>query len=170
MSDRNRVWHLAESAVGDDPQLAALLVASAGNDRDRLGFAAAATALERASELTPDPDLARQWLALAANDAFQAGDVGRVRRLVDRVLAEGVADRSRGEALFTLGMLEQYAGSVPRSVEYLDEASYLLEGSALVRDLAELAIARFRLNDIAGWPTAVVGSTLPRILTIQSSS
>ena len=119
-------------------------------DRDRLGFAAAATALERASELTPDPDLARQRLALAAHDAFQAGDVARVRGLVDRVLAEGVADRSRGEALFTLGMLEQYAGSVPQSVEYLDEASYLLDGSALVRDLTELALARFRLNDISG--------------------
>ena len=108
------------------------------------------TALERASELTPDPDLARQRLALAAHDAFQAGDVARVRGLVDRVLAEGVEDRSRGEALFTLGMLEQYAGSVPQSVEYLDEASYLLEGPALVRDLTELALARFRLNDISG--------------------
>ena len=150
VSDRTRVWHLAASAVGHDPRLADQLVALAGSDRDRLGFAAAATALERASELTPDPDLARQRLALAAHDAFQAGDVARVRGLVDRVLAEGVEDRSRGEALFTLGMLEQYAGSVPQSVEYLDEASYLLEGPALVRDLTELALARFRLNDISG--------------------
>ena len=47
-------------------------------------------------------------------------------------------------------MLEQYAGSVPQSVEYLDEASYLLEGPALVRDLTELALARFRLNDFSG--------------------
>ena len=68
----------------------------------------------------------------------------------DRVLADGAKDRSRGEALFTLGMLEQYAGSVPQSVEYLDEASYLLEGPALVRDLTELALARFRLNDLSG--------------------
>jgi DNA-binding CsgD family transcriptional regulator len=150
VSDRGRVWHLAESTAGHDPQLANLLVAFAESDRDRVGFAAAATALERASELTPDPDVARQRLALAAHDAFQAGDVGRVRDLVDRVLAEGAADRSRGEVLFTLGMLEQYAGSVPRSVEYLDEASYLLEGSALIRDLTELALARFRLNDVAG--------------------
>ena len=149
-SDRTRVWHLAEAAVGKDPRLADQLAALAGDNRDRLGFAAAATALERASELTPDPGLARQRLAMAAHDAFQAGDVTRVRGLVDRVLTEGVADRSRGEALFTLGMLEQYAGSVPHSVEYLDEASYLLEGPALVRDLTELALARFRLNDLSG--------------------
>jgi DNA-binding CsgD family transcriptional regulator len=150
VSDRTRVWHLAESAEGTDPRLADQLAALAVSNRGRLGFAAAATALERASELTPDPDLARQRLAVAAHDAFQAGDVARVRGLVDRVLAEGVADRSRGEALFTLGMLEQYAGSVPLSVEYLDEASHLLEGSTLVRDLTELALARFRLNDVSG--------------------
>jgi DNA-binding CsgD family transcriptional regulator/tetratricopeptide (TPR) repeat protein len=150
VSDDNRVWHMAESVLGHDLLLADLLVASAERNRDRLGFAAAATALERAAELTPDPDVARQRLALAAHDAFQAGDVGRVRGLVERVLAEGVADRSRGEALFTLGMLEQYAGSVPQSVEYLDEASHLLEGLALIRDLTELGLARFRLNDVAG--------------------
>lgn len=148
--DRTKVWHLAESAMGTDPTLADQLATLAGSDRERSGYAAAATALERAAELTPDPDLARQRLALAAHDAFQAGDVARVRGLVDRVLADGVKDRSRGEALFTLGMLEQYAGSVPQSVEYLDEASHLLEGRALVRDLTELALARFRLNDISG--------------------
>ena len=148
-SDRTQVWHLAESATGHDRELADRLAGLAGSNRDRLGFAAAATALERACELTPDPDLARQRLALAAHDAFQSGDVVRVRRLVDRVMAEGVRDRSRGDALFTLGMLEQYAGSVPQSVEYLDEASYLLQGPALVRDLTELALAQFRLNDIS---------------------
>ena len=52
--------------------------------------------------------------------------------------------------LFTLGMLEQYAGSVPRSVEHLTDASSLLDGPELVRALTELAPARFRLNDVAG--------------------
>jgi hypothetical protein len=141
VSDRNRVRHLVESAPGRDPQLAEQLVAFADSSRSRSGFPAAATALERAAELSPDPESARQRLALAAHDAFQAGDVGRVRRLVERVLSEGVADRSRGEALFTLGKLEQYAGSVPESVEYLDEASYLLTGPAHVRALTELALA-----------------------------
>jgi ATP/maltotriose-dependent transcriptional regulator MalT len=150
VSDPSRVWHLAESAISLDARLADQLATLAESNRHRLGFAAAATALERASALTPDPDLARQRLALAAHDAFQAGDLARVRDLVDRVLADGVQDRSRGEALFTLGMLEQYAGSVPHSVEYLDEASHLLEGRALVRDLCELALARFRLNDVSG--------------------
>ena len=150
VGDPARVWHLAESTVGTDAALADQLATLAGSNRVRAGFAAAATALERASELTPDPDLARQRLALAAHDAFQAGDVARVRGLVAGVLADGVVDEPRGEALFTLGMLEQYAGSVPQAVEHLDEASYLLDGPALVRDLTELALARFRLNDLPG--------------------
>jgi tetratricopeptide (TPR) repeat protein len=119
-------------------------------DRHRLGYAAASAALERACDITPDPDLAARRLALAAHDAFLAGDIARVRVLVGRVLAGSAPDRARGEALFTLGMLEQYAGSVPRSVEHLDDASSLLGGPALVRALTELAVARFRLNDIAG--------------------
>ncbi|MDZ5663369.1 AAA family ATPase [Nocardioides sp. S-58] len=149
-NDRARVWHLAEAAVGTDPRRADELAAVAASDRERLGFAAAARAMERASDLTPEPELARARLALAAHDAFNAGDVGRVRALVARVLDDGVRDRSRGEALFTLGMLEQYAGSVPRAVEHLDEASYLLAGPPLIRALTELAIARFRLSDLSG--------------------
>ena len=100
--------------------------------------------------LTADRDLAARRLAAAAQDAFLAGDVERVRALVDRVLAEDAPERARGEALFTLGMLEQYAGSVPRSVEHLADASDLLDGPLRVRALAELAVARFRLNDVAG--------------------
>ena len=147
---RARVWHRAESTISTDSQVAEELARLADADRHRLGYAAASAALERACDITPDPDLAARRLALAAHDAFLAGDVARVRVLVGRVLAGSAPDRARGEALFTLGMLEQYAGSVPRSVEHLDDASSLLGGPALVRALTELAVARFRLNDIAG--------------------
>ncbi len=150
VGDRARVWHQAESTIGPDAQVAEQLAQLADADRHRLGYAAASAALERACDITPDPDLAAQWLALAAHDAFLAGDVARVRALVDRVLTGTATDRARGEVLFSLGMLEQYAGSIPRSVEHLDDASTLLDGPALVRALTELALARFRLNDVAG--------------------
>ena len=52
--------------------------------------------------------------------------------------------------LFTLGVVEQYAGSVPRSADHLSAACAVLEGAPLVRALTELAMARFRLNDFAG--------------------
>ena len=148
--DRARTWHLAESTVGPDSTVADELARLADADRHRLGYAAASAALERASALTEDPGLAAHRLAGAAHDAFVAGDVARVRSLVARVLAEDAPEHARGEALSTLGMLEQYAGSVPRSVEHLDDAARLLEGPPLVRVLTELALARFRLNDVAG--------------------
>ena len=147
---RAQVWHRAASVRGADAALADELARVAEADRDRLGYAAASTALERASALTPDPDLAAQRLAEATHDAFLAGDVERVRRLAARVLESGASARTRGEVLFTSGMLEQYAGSVPRSVEHLREATSLLDGVMLVRALNELGMACFRLNDVAG--------------------
>ncbi|HWM74501.1 MAG TPA: LuxR family transcriptional regulator [Nocardioides sp.] len=143
-----RVWHQAEGTVGADDVLAEELSRVAGAHRGRLGFAAASAALERASLLTRGHDLAAERLAAAAEDAFVAGDVVRTRVLVERVLRGPTPQRARGRALFTLGMLEQYAGSVPRSVEHLSSACDLLDGLPLVRALAELATAQFRMNDL----------------------
>ena len=87
-------------------------------------------------------------ISAAADDAFVAGDVTRTRALVDVVLHGSAPAQARGQALFTLGMLEQYAGSVPRSIDHLSAACDLLDGLLLVRALAELALANFRLNNL----------------------
>jgi DNA-binding CsgD family transcriptional regulator len=148
--DRARTWHLAECTVGTDDRVADGLARLADSDRRRLGYAAASAALERAAALTGDRDLAAGRLATAAHDAFVAGDVERVRSLTAAVLAGDAPGTVHGEVLLTLGLLEQYAGSVPRAVDHLAEASLLLEGLPLVRALTELALARFRLNDVVG--------------------
>ena len=145
-----RAWHLAEATVGVDDGVADALARVAEADRVRLGFAAASAALERAAHLTRSTQRATERLVAAAEDAFLAGDVTRTRILAARALAASAADGVRGHALFLLGMLEQYAGSVPRSVEHLVAATDLLGGVQLVRALAELALARFRLNDLDG--------------------
>jgi len=142
-----RTWHLAEGSVGPDDALADELARVATGDRRRLSFAAASTALERAALLTRSSDLAAERAAAAADDAFVAGDVARTRALVDRVMSGPAPAPARGRALFTLGMLEQYAGSVPRSADHLAAACDQLDGRLLVRALAELAQIRFRLND-----------------------
>ena len=145
-----RNWHLAEAAAGPDDILAGELVAVAEEDRTRRGFAAAAAALERAALLTTDPGLAAERLAAAVGDAFLAGDVERTRTLAARVL-EGPAGRdARAQVLYTLGVLEQYAGSVPRAAELLAAAAELADGPQRVWALAELGNTRFRLNDLAG--------------------
>lgn len=145
-----RIWHLAESSVGPDDAMAEKLAQVADADRRRLGFAAASAALERAGRLTRSSDLAAQHFAAAAENAFLAGDVERTRALVERVLAGPSPAPARGQALFTLGMLEQYAGSMIRSADHLAEACDLLDGRLLAHALTELANVRFRLNDFAG--------------------
>ena len=143
-------WHRAEAAAGPDHQLAQDLVRAADQSRTRQGYAAASAAMERAALLTDDRALVADWLATAAADAFLAGDADRTRSLVARVLSGSGPPRAQGRALFTLGMLEEYAGSVPHSVELLASAAERLDGAHRTRALAELALARFRLNDVAG--------------------
>lgn len=144
-------WHRAEAAAGPDQQVAADLAGTAGWSRARHGYAAAAEALERAAGLTDSPGGRADWLAAAAADAFLAGDTARVRSLAARVLDSTAAQpAARGQVLFTLGMVEQYAGSVPRALELLAPAVELVHPRSRTRAIAELALARFRLNDVAG--------------------
>jgi DNA-binding NarL/FixJ family response regulator len=145
-----RTWHLAEAAGGPDDILAVELVAVAEEDRTRRGFAAASAALERAALLTTDPGRAAERLAAAVGDAFLAGDVERTRTLAARVLDGPAGRAARAQVLFTLGVLEQYAGSVPRAAELLAAAAELADGAQRVWALAELGNTRFRLNDLAG--------------------
>src|SRR5439155_15648941 len=68
-----RTWHRAAACLEPDADVADQLDASAARARARSGFAAAAAALERAAELSPDPaDRARRLVA-AGEAAFQAG-------------------------------------------------------------------------------------------------
>ncbi|HEU5484045.1 MAG TPA: AAA family ATPase [Microlunatus sp.] len=143
-------WHRAEAATGPDPQVALDLVEVAGWTRDRHGYASASVALERAAVLTDDPARRDDWLARAAADAFVAGDNARSRALATRVLEGAASAGTRGRVLFTLGMIEQYAGSVPLAVELLTSAAELVDAGSRTRALTELALARFRVNDVVG--------------------
>ena len=144
------IWHRAEAAAGPDKQLAQDLVRAADQSRTRRGYAAASAAMERAAMLVDDPALIADWLATAAGDAMLAGDADRTRSLVARVLDESSPSQAHGRALFTLGLLEEYAGSVPYAVELLASAAERIDGEHRTRALTELALARFRLNDVAG--------------------
>ncbi|MEV7123462.1 ATP-binding protein [Kitasatospora griseola] len=86
-----RAWHLAAAATGPDAEVADALAASAERARSRGGHAAAAAALERAADLTPDPELRCQRLLAAARSAMFGGHPQWVGELTARV--PGYTDR-----------------------------------------------------------------------------
>jgi DNA-binding CsgD family transcriptional regulator len=82
-----RAWHLAAAALQPDEHVASLLEATAAQAQQRGGAAAAALALERAAELSPDPaDQARRLVA-ASTAAVPTGQGEWVQELASRAMA-----------------------------------------------------------------------------------
>jgi DNA-binding CsgD family transcriptional regulator len=77
-------WHRAAATVGVDEDVAAQLESTAERARLRGGHAAAAAALQRAAELSPETASAARRLVQAATAAWQAGQPERATKLLDR--------------------------------------------------------------------------------------
>ena len=82
-----RAWHLAAAALQPDEQVASLLEATAAQAQRRGGAAAAALAMERAAELSPDPEDQARRLVAAASAAVPTGQGDWVQDLATRALA-----------------------------------------------------------------------------------
>lgn len=79
-----RAWHLSAAAVGPDEETSAVLAAAGERARQRGSHASAATAYERAAQLTVDRRLRAQWLAAAAEAALGTGQLARAGAAADR--------------------------------------------------------------------------------------
>jgi DNA-binding CsgD family transcriptional regulator len=79
-----RAWHRAAAALGPDAEIGAVLEKTAERARQRSGNAAAATALERAAELSPDTESRARRLVGAATAAWHAGQPERASALGER--------------------------------------------------------------------------------------
>jgi tetratricopeptide (TPR) repeat protein len=83
-----RAWHAAQATADPDEEVAADLERSAGRAQARGGLVAAAAFLERAAELTPDPERRAERTLTAAQATHQAGMPDAALRLLS--IAEAV--------------------------------------------------------------------------------
>jgi DNA-binding NarL/FixJ family response regulator len=106
-----RVWHQAMAAITRYEEVAVALEASARRAQLRAGHASAATAFERAAELTVTQGRQAPRLASAAQAAWDAGQPERALELIGRALP--LCDRAlRADLLYLRGAIEARCGSV----------------------------------------------------------
>ena len=122
-----RAWHLAAAALPPDEQVAALLEATATQAQRRGGAAAAALAMERAAELSPDPEDQARRLVAAASAAVPTGQADWVQELTSRALAVTADPGLRLAARHDAGWAMAYSGrrtaALPTLIAVAEEAS-----------------------------------------------
>jgi len=153
VADR-RAWHRAAATVGPDDEVALELEHSAVRARARGGYAAAATRLERAADLTVDAATAGQRLTAAATDAWTAGRAAATLRLLDRAtplvsdplirgdldLQRGVVEAATGDRRAAFDLLA--AGAEPlMELDHARAARLLVEAGRIAWSDADLPAA-----------------------------
>jgi DNA-binding CsgD family transcriptional regulator len=137
-----RVWHHALATLTADENVAAALEAAARRSQLRGGHASAATAFERAAELSDAEPLRSRRLGEAAEEAWAAGQVERARGLATRSLPNA-EDRQRVRLLYLSGLIEARSGWLPDALAPLLEAIEASDDPSLslviLRDAYEFA-------------------------------
>ena len=122
-----RAWHLAAAALQPDEHVASLLEATAGKAQDRGGTAAAALAMERAAELSPDPEEQARRLVAAAAAAVPTGQGEWVQELAGRALAvtvdPGLRLTARHDAAWALAWSGRRTDALSALISVVEEAS-----------------------------------------------
>jgi DNA-binding CsgD family transcriptional regulator len=148
-----RAWHLAAAALHPDEQVASLLEATAAQAQRRGGAAAAALAMERAAELSPDPEDQARRLAAAASAAVPTGQADWVQELATRALAVTANPKLRMTARHNAGWALAWYGrrtaALPALLSVAEEAS---------RDLPALAWDALRSAAVVAYQSGTPAS------------
>jgi DNA-binding CsgD family transcriptional regulator len=114
-----RAWHLGAAASRPDETVASLLAATAADASRRSGAPAAALALERAADLTPDAGTRATRLIAAAEFASRGGQFEWAHDLAARALALPGAAHSAPRARLLAGQTLAWTGRPGKAVETL---------------------------------------------------
>jgi DNA-binding CsgD family transcriptional regulator len=169
-SAEQRAWHLAAAAVGPDEEVASALSRAAADVKRRAGLAAAASALERAAQLTPDAGDRRARLADAAEAAWHAGRRESALALGDASLDGCEQPELRSRMLHLRGLIFQVAGDAQEASRILVEAAALIEATSPSRAAATLADAVEALTDAGERSRALEAARRARALVPHDGS
>jgi DNA-binding CsgD family transcriptional regulator len=141
-----RAWHRAAAAVGPDATVADELESTAERARLRSGHAAAASALERAAELSTDTGGEARRLVLGADAAWHAGTPERALSLLDRATPNVQGADLKARVTHLRGLIAYWCGDL------LDAASILAAGvpEAATVDLRTALEMLFDAGEAAG--------------------
>ncbi len=161
-SDR-RVWHSAQAASEPDDALAAELERSTAPAFRRGGVAAVSEIMERAADLSPDPDDRGRRLAAAAEAAWLAGNPERSRALLFTAQEQSSALPLRTEVAYLRGSIELASGSVDYAMTVLRDAAAERLGSTMSRESTAPLLIR-------AMDAAMAANDVPQALAIARMS
>jgi DNA-binding CsgD family transcriptional regulator len=148
-----KAWHQAAAANGLDEGAATALEQSAQRARARSGYAAAAAALDRAADLTPDVAPRARRLIAAATAAWSAGLLERVGALLDQAAPLVHDDRTSAEVEFLRGLRERADGTTGAAYDIFLRGAQTVASSDPQRAVAMLGaagLAAWNRNDRDG--------------------
>jgi ATP/maltotriose-dependent transcriptional regulator MalT len=146
-----RAWHHASAAYGADESAAQELEQAAAQMATRTGFAAAASALERAAALSETGDKRAKRLVAAGNAAYLAGMPDRAREALRTVTQHTGDPRLQADCAHLRANVEVYAGNVLDAHRMLLDAAQRVAPCDRAREaqfLADAAVPLFNAGEV----------------------
>jgi tetratricopeptide (TPR) repeat protein len=160
------LWHRAMAAPIPDERIAAELEASARQSQLRGGHASAATAFERAAELSDADSLRAMRLAAAVEAAWAAGQIERARGLLGRSVA--LAERpQRARLLYLRGVIEGQSGWLLDGVATLKQAIAISDDPSLKLEMLREACSM--ANQAGAYDDAIALGLQARIFPARAT-